>query len=413
MNSNKISDQQTSQPRRKIIFVWTYLEWGGAQIYFLAIMKEARSDWDVIVVLPRDSSPEIIRFIEQTGAKCEFLDFHLDNAPAKSVLRALQRQLRRIRAEIACFRHLLRHDLSKNILHIEAAPWQSWILLTALSLRRANIFVTLHNALPKSPSWREFIWKLRMQFVSRVPRFHIFTSNKDTREKFRGWVTEKFWQNIKVTYTSVNPTEIEKITTTSPSADEIRKRHGIDKHEFVVLCVGQFVDRKGRWIFLDAAKIVAKEHSDVIFVWLSPTMPTGYELARINEYGLDDDFKFVLSETVGSEHEDVLRFFRIANVFALPSFVEGLPIALLEAMALGVPSISTNVYAIPEAVKHMETGILIEAGEASALAVSVLQVKNDAGLRTRLSEKGSEYVLQNFDERIASRIALAAYEECF
>jgi glycosyltransferase involved in cell wall biosynthesis len=402
-----------NKERRQIIYLWNYLEWGGAQIYFLAIMKEARADWDIVVILPRQSSSEIVRFIDQTGARCEFIEHHIDSAPADSIMRKLQRQYRRVRAEAAIFKHLLRYDLRKSILHIEIAPWQSWILLTALSLRRANIFATLHNALPRGAAWREAIWKLRLQFASRLPGFHIFTSNEDTKNKLRGWVAEKFWQNIKVTYTCVNPLEIKHVVASSPTKSDIRQNYNIDNDKFVVLCVGQFIDRKGRWVFLEAAKIISENHTDALFVWLTPKLPDVGEQTRIDKYGLKDNFRLVLSETVGSGHEDVLRFFRIADVFALASFVEGLPIALLEAMSLGVPSISTNVYAIPEALKHKETGILIEAGDAAALADAILLLKKDNDLRSRLSQQGSEFVLHNFDERVASRIALDAYRECF
>lgn len=397
---------------RKLIFFWPYLEWGGAQIYFLAIVKESQPDWDVTVVLPRTSSAEMIRFIEQSGAKIELLDFHSDMDPAPTIRRKLLRQYHRIKVEIASFRFLRRYDLNECILHIEFPPWQSWIFFTALSLRRANVFMTMHNALPSSPAWRVAIWKLRLQFVSRLPGFHIFTSNKDTKNKLRGWVAEKFWDNIKVTYTCVNPPEIDSVKSTQFNRTEFRQKHGISSDKLVVLCVGQFIDRKGRWAFLDAAKLVTQEHKDIQFVWLTPKLPTESEQTRIDAYELGDNFKLVLSSTVGPSHKDVLLFFRTADIFALASFIEGLPIAILEAMALGIPSISTNVFAIPEAVKHLETGMLIEAGDAIALAEAITKLKYDENLRSHLSQNGSEYVLQNFDERVASQIALSAYKEC-
>jgi glycosyltransferase involved in cell wall biosynthesis len=121
--------------------------------------------------------------------------------------------------------------------------------------------------------------------------------------------------------------------------------------------------------------------------------------------------RIVHSPTVGKERVDVLSFFRIADVFTLPSYVEGLPIALLEAMALQRPSISTNVYAIPEAVKHLETGILIEAGDADALAEWILKLRDDPDLRARLAAAGREFVTTNFDERDAAATAIAEYKE--
>ena len=50
--------------KRRLVFVWNYLNWGGAQVYFLAIMKLARDDWDIIVHLPKDSSPVMIGYLE-------------------------------------------------------------------------------------------------------------------------------------------------------------------------------------------------------------------------------------------------------------------------------------------------------------------------------------------------------------
>lgn len=399
--------------KRKLMFFWPYLEWGGAQIYFLAIIKEALSEWDITVALPRQSSEEIVRFIDQTGAKIEFLDFHSVAIEARSVGQKLRRQLKRISVEIASFRFLKRYDLRDYILHIEFAPWQSWILFAALCFRGANVFTTLHNALASKPAWRVAVWKLRLQFLSRLSGFHIFASNKDTKNKLKGMVAEKFWEDIKVTYTCVNPVEIQQVIGSSPDKNEIRGKHGIDSDKFVVLCVGQFIDRKGRWVFLDAARAIRASNQDVMFVWLSPTPLTEDDQARIHDLDLGSSFRFVLSKTIGSSHEDVLRFFRVADVFALASFVEGLPIALLEAMALGLPSISTNVYAIPEALVNMETGLLIDAGDSPALANAILRLKEDTELRSRLSRQGSKYVLQNFDERVASRIAIDEYKKCF
>ena len=118
----------------------------------------------------------------------------------------------------------------------------------------------------------------------------------------------------------------------------------------------------------------------------------------------------VKSKSVGDERTDILSFFRVADVFALPSFVEGLPIALLEAMALGIPSISTNVNAIPEAIKTEETGILIEAGNSSQLAAAIKRLEEDKNLMTKLSAHGRDFVVGQFDEKVCADIVLKNYE---
>ena len=395
----------------QLIFLWNYVEWGGAQIYMLAIMKEAKSDFDIVVILPRDSMPDILYFLERLEIRHEFLDVSVDGGAAPTIKRKLSRQWRRIRAEAASFRHLRKFDLSRSILHIETAPWQSWILITALAMRRANIFTTMHNFMPRSSSWREFIWRCRLQFVSRLSGFHIFPSNQDTKNKLKGWVADKFWDEMKVTTTAVNPLEIAAAANATLDRAAIRTKHGLDAGKFLVLCVGQFVDRKGRWVFLEAAKLALDSEPNIAFVWLTPQVPDAADLAKMEEFGLAEAFRLVLSAAVGQTRNEVLTFFRIADAFALASFVEGLPIALLEAMALGLPSISTNVNAIPEAVKHLDTGILIEAGDATALSDAFLTLKNDRALCTSLATNGREYVLTNFDETTVAQIAISSYKD--
>lgn len=397
--------------KSQLIFLWNYVEWGGAQIYMLAIMKEAKADFDIVVILPRDSMPDILYFLDRLEIRHEFFDISVDGGTAPTLKHKLKRQWRRIRSEVASFRSLNKYDLSRSILHIEAAPWQSWILITALAMRRANVFVTMHNFMPRPSRLREFIWKCRLQFISRLPRFHIFPSNQDTKNKLKGWVANKFWDEMKVTTTAVDPVEIAEAVSSTIDKASMRTQHGLDGDKFLILCVGQFVDRKGRWVFLEAAKLALESDSNIAFVWLTPQMPEAGDLAKIDEYRLENAFRLVLSSDVGQSRNEVLAFFRVADAFALASFVEGLPIALLEAMALGLPSISTNVNAIPEAVKHLDTGILIEAGDAAALSEAFLTLKSSEMLRERLSTKGRNYVLTNFDETKVAHIAISSYKD--
>lgn len=399
--------------RKNLCFVWNYLSWGGAQIYFLAIIKAARATWNITVILPAGSSPEMLRYLDELGVSYKLVDYHLDYDPAPTLGRKLSRQLNRIKVEYNTFRELLRYDVNDTVFHIEIAPWQSVAFLTAMSLRGAKLFITLHNFLPDAPAWRTAVWKARFQFVSRLRGINFFASNNDTKNRLRGWVSPEFWKRIRVTFTAVDPPQIDQALNSPFDRGSTIERLGIPTTDFVVLSVGQFIDRKGRWVLLDAAREIVQAHNDVSFVWLTPQLPSAEDQQRISKYNLGDKFKLVLSETLGKDRLDVLRFFRVADVFALPSFVEGLPIALLEAMALERPSVSTNVYAIPEAVKDHETGILIEAGDAKALANAIALLKDDAELRGRLARTGREFVIRNFDEREAAAAVIEAYQRSF
>ena len=397
--------------KRRLVFVWNYLSWGGAQVYFLAIMKLARDAWEIIVHLPEASPPGIVQYLDQLGVEYKLTNYHLDHQPANGFSEKLKRQWNRISVEYRTFRELLKYDVNDTVFQIEIAPWQSLTFLTAMSLRGAHVFLTLHNFLPEASPWRKVLWKYRLRFVSHLRGLNFFASNVDTKTRLRGLVNENFWNRIKVTYTAVNPPEIDEALAAPFDRAGARESHRIPLEDFVVLCVGNFIDRKGRWVFLEAARKVAALDDAVTFVWLTPLMPSSEDDRKITEYSLGKKFKLVHSPTLGSQRQDVLSFFRIADAFALASYVEGLPIALLEAMALERPSVSTNVYAIPEAVKNLETGLLIEPGDAGGLADAILKLKNDTALRSTLSKKGREFVIEHFDERDAAGIAIASYEE--
>ncbi|CAN5718650.1 N/A [soil metagenome] len=404
MNNEIVENEQ-----RNVIILWNYLNWGGAQIYLLSIVKHAPKNWKFKIVIPRKSPSDIIELFKKNGAEIEFQNVVLDTNQAVSIAQKIKRQWRRIHSEIATYRYIRRQNLENTVLHIETAPWQSWIFIKKLA-DRVNVFVTMHNSLPAVSNLRRKVWKSRLKYLSKLRRFHIFTSNKDTKNSLKGWVTDDFWERIKVTYTCVDPSEIDEVLKLNISKEQIREKFGVGSQKFVVLSVGQFIDRKGRRDFLKAAKKLIEDGDSFQFLWLTQTDLNAEDLVLIESFELGDSFRLVKSESVGRERLDILQFFLIADTFALPSYVEGLPIALLEAMALGIPSISTNVNAIPEAVKNNQTGLLIEAGNSAELAEAIKKLKDDSTLRQKLSEQGRQFVIKEFDERVCARTVLESYE---
>jgi glycosyltransferase involved in cell wall biosynthesis len=85
----------------------------------------------------------------------------------------------------------------------------------------------------------------------------------------------------------------------------------------------------------------------------------------------------------GADKEELLRR---ADVFVLPSYYEGLPLGLLEAMACGVPAIATRVGGIPDVIEDRVNGLLVEPGEPQALARALVAMLTDEALRRRLRE---------------------------
>lgn len=395
---------------KRVIYVWNYIEWGGAQIYFFALMKEVIKHCEVLVILPVGSDKQLIKFLDNLKVKYKFFDAISDNRPATTFRRKIQRHWNKVVCEYKTLKYLKQMDLTDSIVHIELAPWQS---LTALSIlaQWSVIFTTIHNNPVTSNKLRQFIWKLKFGILCRLKNFNIFTSNKYTKNALYGYAPKKFVDKIAVTYTAVNPAEIDESLAVGLNRDELTSKFNLPKNKELVFIVGQFIDRKGRWVLLEAARIIKEIDDKIGFVWISNSKPNEQDLQKVNEYNLNENFQLITSDQVGNNRIDLFVLMRMADIFALPSYIEGLPISLLEGMALGKPSISTNVYAIPEAIKDLKTGILIEPGDSDSLAKAILKLKNDKELSETIGKTGREFVLENFDEREVAELAFRYYEK--
>jgi glycosyltransferase involved in cell wall biosynthesis len=406
----------TTRPE-KVLYVWDYLEWGGAQIHWFALMREVKNFCPVTVVIPQGSDAQLIGFLDKVGVPYEFLPFHRNIKPASGIAKKIQRHLDKLRVEYGLIGYLKKYPLKDGVLHIDLAPWQSLLALMYLCRRagkdNGQVFLTMHNRIWSDSALRRASWKFKLWVMAKFGNYHILASNKDAREGLRLFAPKSFVDKIEVTYTSINPPEIDEVLRGDFDRKALCRKFGLTADKFTVICIGQFIDRKGRWTFLEAAQKLKSSGEDIQFVWVSNSRPGDEDLAKIESCGLGENFRLIMNDRVGNERSDLLRMYRLGDVFVLASFVEGLPIALLEAMALKVPSVSTNVNGIPEAIKHLDTGWLIEAGDSDALAEAILTLKNDPALREKLAENGREIALREFDEREAAKTALACYIKAF
>jgi glycosyltransferase involved in cell wall biosynthesis len=102
---------------------------------------------------------------------------------------------------------------------------------------------------------------------------------------------------------------------------------------------------------------------------------------------------------------DVRAVLSAADVAAMPSLQEGLGVAVLEAMAMGKPVVSSDAGGLPESVVHGETGIVTPAGDAEALADALAAVLRDPARARSMGRAGRERVVEHFDRpRVAERV---------
>jgi glycosyltransferase involved in cell wall biosynthesis len=174
--------------------------------------------------------------------------------------------------------------------------------------------------------------------------------------------------------------------------------------------LGQFIERKGCWVLLEALKQIREKRQDLTFVWITTSMPAPEILAKVEEYRLEGIFRILSANEVGPTRDDLLTLLSSAGIFVLPSLQEGLPIALVEAMALGLPCIASEVNAIPEAIENEISGVLVPPGDAAALCDAIIHLVDDKELRTRLSAKAKDTAFTKFNEHHVAERMMELYE---
>ena len=99
--------------------------------------------------------------------------------------------------------------------------------------------------------------------------------------------------------------------------------------------------------------------------------------------------------------EQAHKLLSTAGIFVLPSYAEGLPMSLLEAMSWGLPVVSSPVGGIPQVVRHQENGLLVEPGDVDNLAASLASLLGDKDQRSRLGEAARETIENHFSLQAA------------
>jgi glycosyltransferase involved in cell wall biosynthesis len=397
---------------RRIFYVWNYREWGGAQIYYLSLMKAARDrgQCEVAAIVPEDSDARVLDYLAELGVAVEFCGAAPPAlGPERGILKKLKHRLNVFRSEDRLVTRILQkleREHGHAVVHIDLGFWQSYRALSRLC-RRANVFVTQHTALADPGGLRGAIWRLKGKRISRLPNFVILASNSDAKRSLRRFLSAEKFDSIRVTYTGIDPEEIATVVGDNPlQAGRLRS-----SQEPLVMTVGQFIQRKGCWIVLGALQQLRKAGEDVRFVWLGTSALDEDTQERINEYGLGDAFRFLSAEEIGPSRGDLLGLLSTADIFVLASLREGLPIALVEAMALGLPCIASNVGAIPEAIDHDASGLLVEPGDADGLVAAIRALIHDPETREMFGKAARAIAFEKFDQQKTAEETVALYDE--
>jgi len=195
---------------------------------------------------------------------------------------------------------------------------------------------------------------------------------------------------------SISGVDIERFCPKPNVRKKIRMEMGVSDEVVVFLYVGRLKRDKGL-IELSKAFLSISEELDNVALWF---------------IGPDEDQIQGEIELIISKYSHTVKFIPYtttpenymvsSDVFCLPSYREGFGSTIIEAAACEVPSIGSKIYGITDAIQNGKTGVLVEKGNVSELAVAMKRLSNDSIYRIKLGQMAKERVLEKFDQYIIS-----------
>ena len=200
--------------------------------------------------------------------------------------------------------------------------------------------------------------------------------------------------------------DLEQFNPTILSEDNqrsMRRQLNISDNQVVVTMIARLLAPKGVHEFLAAARELSEEARFILIGDPDPGNPASLPEEMMSQYV---DAGIVIAP---GHQENILEWLAISDVFALPSYREGLPRTVLEAMAMGLPIVTTDVPGCRETVIEGENGFLVRAGDSGSLTEALKKVIDDQELRRSMGERS----LQLAEERFSTDVIVTQYMELY
>lgn len=192
------------------------------------------------------------------------------------------------------------------------------------------------------------------------------------------------WDRLRIVHCGVRPGEF----LAPPQKDLPPKPRGGR-----ILYVARLSQLKGGLVLMEALAEVVAAHPECDLVVIGDGEMREPMKTAARAHGLEDKVHFLGFQ----DRATVRTALADADVFTLPSFAEGVPVSLMEAMASGKPVVATQIAGVSELVRHQQNGLVIPAGDASALALALSDLLSEPDTRDTMGAHGREVVEQDFN----------------
>lgn len=350
--------------RTNILHLLLSLNIGGAERVAVSVVKGSASDCFEHEVCCLDEIGVFGQDLERHGFRTTLLRRKQDGVDWFLIPR------------LAAF--LRRHRI--DIIHAHGeTPWFYAALACLLTLGKAKCLTTIHGygGGDRAGLKNYRLWRILTALSHKV----VLVADNLRRELLQQKFPDGKLQTI------LNGIDLHRVYA---SPVEERSTWGIDESEIVIGIVARLSVVKNHQLLIQAFTRLkgAGTKARLVIVGDGPERAPLEEMVALN--GLTDNVVFCGAQTAS------LGFYRMFDVFVLPSLSEGISMTLLEALANKVPVIASRVGGNPEIIVHGKTGLLFESGDCTALTQNLFDLIHDSSKRSCLAQAGYRDIQTKF-----------------
>jgi len=271
-----------------------------------------------------------------------------------------------------------------QIIHAHSVIPTGFVASIVSKLMHKPLFITAHgmdiNNFENSRIFNYFIAS------SLNSSFKSIAVSEDLAKKMRFMVKDK--NRVFVLRNAVDTDRF------NPTRDKsIRSKFDINDEDILILFVGYLDEFKGIFELINAFNVINSENRNVKLMMVG-TGPKKEDLLKIlTKMNIEDEVIF----TGRVEPQKIHKYYQAADIFVLPSYTEGLPVSVLEAMACGLPVVATNVGGIPEIITDRVNGFIVPSKNEKELIKKLAALTNNKDYREKFSQKSVEKINDEFN----------------
>lgn len=235
------------------------------------------------------------------------------------------------------------------------------------------IVETLHGSEAWRSGWKANLWVDRA--ISRVVSKYVAVSASDARFL----ATRKHVPVEKIAIIN-NGVDLHRFYPLRDARKKMRDALGLAEHDVAVIMVARFHKGKGHPVLLEAMRDLLDRGTTLKLICLGEGEEEADVRRLCNQLGLAQHVR------IEGYQEHVALWLQTADINVLPTYYEGLPLTVLEAMASGLPTVASNVGGIPEMVEDGISGCLVPPGDSRKLADALSALVSQPELRKRMGE---------------------------